>query len=58
MMYEDPEKILTSLSLASSKYINVKLMIKDGSTVKYGGTVQYASIFAKKYDMLVRYAFL
>ena len=30
---------------------------KDGSTVRYVGTVRYASIFAKKYGTLVRYAF-
>ena len=29
---------------------------KDGSTVRYVGTVQYASIFAKKYGTLVWYA--
>ena len=32
-------------------------LIKDGSTVQYVGTVWYASIFAKKYGTLVRYAF-
>ena len=30
---------------------------KDGSTVRYVGTVRYASTFAKKYGALVRYAF-
>ena len=30
---------------------------KDGSTVRYVGTVRHASIFAKKYGTLVRYAF-
>ena len=30
---------------------------KDGSTIRYVGTVRYASIFAKKYGTLVRYAF-
>ena len=30
---------------------------KDGSTVRYVGTVPYASIFAKKYGTLVRYDF-
>ena len=30
---------------------------KDGSTVRYVGTVRYASIFAKKHGTLVRYAF-
>ena len=30
---------------------------KDGSTVRYVGTVRYASIFAKKYCSLVRYVF-
>ena len=30
---------------------------KDGSTLRYVGTVLYASIFAKKYGTLVRYAF-
>ena len=33
------------------------LISKDGSMVRYVGTVRYASIFAKKYDTLVRYAF-
>ena len=33
------------------------LKTKDGSTVRYVGTVRYASIFAKKYGTLVRYAF-
>ena len=32
-------------------------MYKDGSTVRYVGTVRYASIFAKKYCTLVRCAF-
>ena len=30
---------------------------KDGSTVRYVGTVRYASIFAKKYGTLVQNAF-
>ena len=30
---------------------------KDGSTVRYVGTVRYASIFANKYGSLERYAF-
>ena len=30
---------------------------KDGSAVRYVGTIQYASIFAKKYCTLVRYVF-
>ena len=33
------------------------MLAKDGSTVRYVGTVRYASIFAKKYGMLVRYVF-
>ena len=33
------------------------VMGKDGSTVRYVGTVRYASIFAKRYGTLVRYAF-
>ena len=30
---------------------------KDGNTVRYVGTVRYASTFAKRYGTLVRYAF-
>ena len=36
----------------------VTLKSKDGSTVRYVGTVGYASIFAKKYGTLVRYVFI
>ena len=32
-------------------------LTKDGSTVRYVGTVQYPSIFAKRYGTLVWYAF-
>ena len=32
-------------------------MSKDGSTVRYVGAVRCASVFAKKYGTLVRYAF-
>ena len=31
---------------------------KDGSTELYLSTLRYASIFAQKYGVLVRYAFL
>ena len=37
--------------------IETKAIRKDGNTVRFVGTVRYASIFAKKYDTLVRYAF-
>ena len=36
---------------------NLTVVTKDGSTVRYVGRVRYASIFAKKYGTLVRYAF-
>ena len=35
----------------------VLVLHKDGSTVRYVGTVRYAAIFAKKYGTLVRYVF-
>ena len=38
-------------SLGQTGFQNSKLVIKDGSTVRY------ASIFAKRYGTLVRYAF-
>ena len=38
-------------SLGQTGFQNPKLVIKDGSTVRY------ASIFAKRYGTLVRYAF-
>ena len=34
-----------------------QLLTKDGSTVRYVGTVRYASIFAKKYGTLVQHVF-
>ena len=33
------------------------IVAKDGSSVRFVGTVRYASIFAKKYGTLVQYAF-
>ena len=37
-------------------FSNINLKTKDGSTVRYAGSLRYASIFAKKYDTLQGYA--
>ena len=52
--------LATLLALSTRPLIGLSLSVllsKDGSAVRYVGTVRYASTFAKKYDTLARYPF-
>ena len=49
--------LASSLVSSTPPLLEISTSVKTRMTVRYVSTVRYASIFAKKYNTLVRYAF-